>query len=161
MPTYEYECVNDGCDKKEQIMDVIKSFTLLEREEKCGSCDAVMQRKFGVTTHISTGQYTHKVIPKVKHAVVTNEVNIDYEYACKNEKCAQHDKPVIIRKTMNLSEREEKCEFCSGVLNRVYSIGGGMWGEDTTRPSSDSRKDEMIKAVDRGDMDTVARLNKT
>ena len=45
-----------------------------------------------------------------------------YEYKCNNEKCTVTE--VLISKPMSASSREETCDKCSSVMERVFNIAG-------------------------------------
>lgn len=47
-----------------------------------------------------------------------------YEYKCTNEKCENYDKVIDIYKPMKDSSREEHCEKCEKLLERVYGVAG-------------------------------------
>lgn len=43
-----------------------------------------------------------------------------YPYVCRNEKCEAFEEVVDISKPMMESDREEKCEKCEALMERVY-----------------------------------------
>lgn len=47
-----------------------------------------------------------------------------YAYKCVNEKCESYEKEVDISKPMSESSREEFCEDCKEILQRIFSLAG-------------------------------------
>jgi len=159
MPFYEYYCINKKCDNLDKIIEIQKDFDKSDKKEKCKKCKKVMTKYIGGSLHISTGKLTYKT-EKVDRPKGDESTKMYYDYRCVNKKCENFDNVIEIYKKISQASRKEKCKKCKKQMDRIFSMLGFTWGKDTKRPDSDWRKDKMIEAVDKGDMDTVSNLNK-
>jgi predicted nucleic acid-binding Zn ribbon protein len=49
---------------------------------------------------------------------------VKYLYECKNENCKCYEIPVEITKPMSESSKEEVCEYCREIMQRVFTSPG-------------------------------------